>query len=486
MEEPAKKIRRLQAGAACENCRRRRSRCDGARPQCSNCHIRSMPCEYPTVQQSDVQPEPTSSISSAAAQRSTSISSRQQLRRRHTATRTHFSVVNDPITPGSLMERSESLSDNDFTTHDSQAQQIYFGISSTFDFTTNPCRKEIDAITTSYRQSRDWLNVIQRTPAPKTSRQMASTESYFEIPKRDLADSLVDAYFRQTHMLYPFIHEGDFRSEYESMWRRGTGKAERFAWFGVLNMVFAYSCQSYASTPTENALAVADPYVTRAKDIVLAHVLKASTLETVQTLLLICYYLQGVGELHECWNLAGLLTRTAQGLGLHVVPCIGKFSAVETELRKRAWGGCLILDRSLSLKFGRPPNLGAQNRDVDLPLEVDDQYIQNNTVTPRQPSGTLSMISFFVSNLRLSCIVSDVSTSLYLRDFDQYSTDTALDGTSQSGGARCNHVLSTVLLLDGQLDSFWEHVPHYLKHESTYLDIGGLEMHSQRVALKAE
>lgn len=315
---------------------------------------------------------------------------------------------------------------------------------------------------------------------------MASIESYFELPERNLADSLLDVYFHRTHKLYPFIHEGDFRAEYESMWRRGFGEHQRFPWFGVLNMVFAYGCESCASIPTENALAVAAPYVARAKRIVLAHVLKASTLETIQALLLICFYLQGTGELNECWNLAGLLTRTAQSLGLHVNPCAGKFLPIERELRKRAWAGCLVLDRSLSLKCGRPPSLGVEQLNVDLPLEIDDQYIRNDTVTPRQPSGTPPTISFFVSTLHLSYIVSDVSTNLYLRDFDQCSTDTTLYETSQSGAARCNHVLSTVLLLDGRLQSWWEHAPNHLKHGSTYLDRSWVELRSQRTALRAK
>ncbi|KAI8323687.1 hypothetical protein GQ54DRAFT_257797, partial [Martensiomyces pterosporus] len=31
---------------ACEVCRKRRSRCDGARPQCTSCQKRGLKCEY--------------------------------------------------------------------------------------------------------------------------------------------------------------------------------------------------------------------------------------------------------------------------------------------------------------------------------------------------------------------------------------------------------------------------------------------------------
>lgn len=414
------------------------------------------------------------------------MSTEQLVGRRYISGRSSLKFANDKTIPRSPIGSPNSLNGKVLTAHDSQTQQTYFGISSTLNFTTDPCLKEVDAITTSYKQSRDWLNVIRATTVRETSGDMASIESYFALPERDLADSLLDVYFRRTHKLYPFIHEGDFRAEYESMWRKDSGNDQRLPWFGVLNMVFAYGCESCASIPTDQALAVAAPYVSRAKGIVLSHALKASTLETIQALLLICCYLQGTGELNECWNIAGLLTRTAQGLGLHVNPCAGKFLPIERELRKRAWAACLVLDRSLSLQCGRPPSLGVQKPNVDLPSEIDDQYIRNDTVVPRQPSGTPSTISFFVSTLRLSYIVSDVSTNLYLRDFDQCISDTALYGTSQSAAARCNHVLSTVLLLDGQLQCWWEQVPHHLKHEPTYLDRSWLDLQSQRTALRAK
>ena len=414
-----------------------------------------------------------------------SASSKHSPKRKHISTKLDLITTNNRSTQGSLHESPQPSGGSDSTDHDRNKQQTYFGISSTFDFTANPCRKDVDAIRTSYKQSHDWLKLIPPTPERESVGRTAAIETYFELPERILADSLLDVYFRRTHKLYPFVHEGDFRAEYETIWRSDANRHQRLPWFAVVNMVFAYGVESCNPIQNEIALVVANLYVARAQNIILAHVLKASTLETIQALLLMCYYLQAVGELNECWNLAGLLTRTAQSLGLHVNASAERFLPIERELRKRAWAGCLVLDRSLSLACGRPPSLGVQNLSVDLPLAVDDQYIRNDITSPRQPSGTPSTISFFVSTIRLSCIVSEVSTTLYLRDFDQCSTDTALFGMPQSGVSRCNHVLGTVLLLDGQLQLWWDQVPDHLKYEPTGLDRSYPDMQSQRAALKA-
>ena len=378
------------------------------------------------------------------------------------------------------------MGDNILTAGDSENESVYFGVSSNFDFTVDPCRKDVDAIRTSYKLSKDWRNTIRSARERDRSSAIDAADSCFQLPERQLVDQLLDAYFRRTHKMLPFVHEGDLRAEYESVRQGNIDYLQRLPWYGVMNMVLAYGCESNALIPSDTALIAEAPFVERAKDIITAHVLTASTLETVQALLLICNYLQSKGELHESWNLAGLLFRSAQSLGLHVNPSAEQFKPVERELRKRAWAGCLVLDRWLSLSLGRPAGLGAHTHKLDLPLEVDDQYIRNDFKTVQQPSRVPAAISFFVSTIQLSSIVSDVSTKLYLHDFDQPGTEGACYDYHEILPPRCNHVLSTVLLLDGQLQSWWRSVPHHLKQDSKSPNTSCVDLQSQRIALKAK
>ncbi|KAL2851019.1 fungal-specific transcription factor domain-containing protein [Aspergillus pseudoustus] len=74
-------------------------------------------------------------------------------------------------------------------------------------------------------------------------------------------------------------------------------------------------------------------------------------------------------------------------IGLHINPEDNHtISPVEHEIRKRIWWGSFVLDRTLSMKFGRPPSIALLDAlDMDLPPEVDDQYITNFNQFPRQP-----------------------------------------------------------------------------------------------------
>ena len=153
------------------------------------------------------------------------------------------------------------------------------------------------------------ISLLDSTTGHDTSDIIGSLESCFELPDRMFADSLIDAYFSRMHRLYPFLHEGTFRAEYETMWDHPSPSRyhSRLSWFGVLNMVFAHGCEFCGTVPHQEVLSVAAPFVARSRNIILSHVFKSSTLETTQSLLLMCYYLQGTVELDECWNLVGLV-----------------------------------------------------------------------------------------------------------------------------------------------------------------------------------
>jgi hypothetical protein len=62
-------------------------------------------------------------------------------------------------------------------------------------------------------------------------------------------------------------------------------------------------------------------------------------------LLLMCQYLQSTHDPNECWAILAVAIRGAQSIGLHTTPRDG--SPLEKELKKRAWYGCVYLDRYL-------------------------------------------------------------------------------------------------------------------------------------------
>lgn len=281
-------------------------------------------------------------------------------------------------------------------------------------------------------------------------------------------------------MLYPFLHEGTFRARYDALWADDQPEPTP-AWMAIANLVFAYGHEFCAQQQQDNFAAQAAPFVSRAKRIVLSRVFARADLRLVQALLLLCHYLQGTLQLNECWNMVGLMVRSAVSIGLHLNRPAGVVSAVEREERRRSWWGCFVLDRMLSMKFGRPPSILFDSaKEVDLPLEVDDQYIADGLLVPRQPCGRPSRLSFFVSTVKLSEIVDSILSRMY--DAGSRSRTESGQGLWWSRSPEASTRLGNAVLLDGQLQAWWEAMPEHLRNEPELSD--GREFQRQRLVMR--
>ncbi len=69
----------------------------------------------------------------------------------------------------------------------------------------------------------------------------------------------------------------------------------------------------------------------------------------------------------QTWAIHGLAVKAALSLGLHSTDASRSFSPIEREMRKRTWYGCVILDRTLSMTFGRPAAIPDDYVTVDIP-----------------------------------------------------------------------------------------------------------------------
>ncbi|KAJ5820168.1 hypothetical protein N7474_005759 [Penicillium riverlandense] len=283
--------------------------------------------------------------------------------------------------------------------------------------------------------------------------------STFHLPDRHIADGIVDAYFERFHPIYPFLHEGIFRAEYEEMWSSLPDSPLRCSWYALLNIVFAHGCE-FCDLAPKRGLPHVRPFVDRSRETMLSHIHQQSNLEFVQVLLLMSHYLQGTLELNECWNLVGLMIRTAVSIGLQLNPDNLHLTATEREIRKRVWWGCFIIDQTLSMKLGRPRALQlADAENVPYPSLIDDQYIHDRSPVSRQPVGRPSSIAFFRHTIELSKIIEKVLSHLYAarRVRERYVAD-----PYESTIPEQHLILATVVRLDGELQAWWADVPVHL------------------------
>jgi hypothetical protein len=121
----------------------------------------------------------------------------------------------------------------------------------------------------------------------------------------------------------------------------GTATEDDPLFYCLLNLVLALGCQF--STLFESSIHSGDTFFNRAKTLLGFSIFDVGTLQVVQALLLMGSYLQSTNRPNRCWNVLGMGIRVAQGLGLHIER--GGGDLVERETRRRAWWGCVLMDR---------------------------------------------------------------------------------------------------------------------------------------------
>lgn len=144
------------------------------------------------------------------------------------------------------------------------------------------------------------------------------------LPDEQEVTLLVRRFFRETGMLFPYIHEGRFWDTYGSIMRSGRRSAgARSSWLGLLNMILAMAI----STAVEEGVTMKDRYsksevfFNRAKTLCLDQMLTGASVEAVQVMLLMTQYLQGTHRSIKTWSIHGLAVRGALQLGEFASTC---------------------------------------------------------------------------------------------------------------------------------------------------------------------
>ena len=175
-------------------------------------------------------------------------------------------------------------------------------------------------------------------------RFLLSDQSNCALPSKRLGDHLVECYFTYIHPVYPFLHEPSFRSEYENTWKPDVELS--FLWSTQLQMVFAlgtnFASYDEIGEPTREGLS--DKFYRIAKGLIADNLLEIGSLRMVQNLLLMSVHLHNTGRDNVCWNFTGLAIRVAQGIALHLEPTTEPDNFIESEVERRAWWGCYIMD----------------------------------------------------------------------------------------------------------------------------------------------
>jgi hypothetical protein len=102
------------------------------------------------------------------------------------------------------------------------------------------------------------------------------------LPPHSETVELIRAYFSNTGLLFPFIHEETFLATYEEMRGQNFRAKLRRTWLGLLNMILAMAvCTTgWAEDTAKYRAEQSDIYYRRAKELCKTQMLRGTTLET--------------------------------------------------------------------------------------------------------------------------------------------------------------------------------------------------------------
>ncbi|RDB23224.1 Transcriptional activator protein acu-15 [Hypsizygus marmoreus] len=425
-------LQRRRVWRACESCRRKKIKCDGCEPTCSQCSMSGSQCTWLQTKDraalsrhyvqelearllhmeslfSQIAPVleqigPTgNSLAPGASNGATPSGSNPT------------SAVPPAIRPASVRETSSEpatpvKAEDDFSESfgqlalDEYGHMRWIGGSSTMSLI-----QSFRALTSSPIHRISPMEEDPHAPGPSVNKLYFPASVFFgkvqalpgpeevEYPERDLADKLIEAYFSRFHFLMPVIDKPTFLRQYNTIMDNTKDHRLARSETAFLSLLFAvFACAAHL---------VQDPRLTtgeRTDDggmgmvyyeraLILQYISHANIqIAHVQCFILMSSFLCSINCLPQAWILIGQAVRTGQDLGLHRSPRRLLITSIEKETRRKVWWGVYSLDRMLALALGRPLGINDSDCDVEQPVEVDDEhlaeYFSGATMNQRQPS----------------------------------------------------------------------------------------------------
>ncbi|KAF2168893.1 hypothetical protein M409DRAFT_20907 [Zasmidium cellare ATCC 36951] len=226
-------------------------------------------------------------------------------------------------------------------------------------------------------------------------------------------DKIIDSFFTNTGYLFPYIHEGRFRSKLDSL--RGYPSRQRpRSWLGLLNIILAIAISADRSNGLDalQRSKKSQVYAQRALFHCKNRMMQGVNIETAHFLLLLGQYLQGTQKPSEAWTVSGLAVKVVLQLGLHTNAISIGLSAVDQEIRKRTWLACVSLDRTMSMTFGRPSSIPGSYVKVPTPLQYPESAPSESATAVTEQKDP-SNVSFFAATVKLYNVVFVILDRLY-------------------------------------------------------------------------
>ncbi|OAA59953.1 Fungal specific transcription factor [Cordyceps fumosorosea ARSEF 2679] len=471
---PGRRRKRLKVDVACDRCRSRKVKCDGARPACGNCSRKldlGDKCHYGAS--SIISPNTSGNAPSqpghdkerlnrnarpsvSAAPAPPPVPWQQPRAGIHP---THRPIAARPASTSSGLSQSRSSPRDVRTTHTVDSMTAvgdettteFFGSSSAGSFTAQIKAAVDSRLGHSPNSLPVGTHGTGNAQAPRLASRRRNNPKSVLLPTRRLADELMRTYWLYIDPLYPFLNRGEWQDRYNRLFAGQALDTDEAVFMASLNIVFALSTQLHEGQDAAVRNDTSQDYFQRAQDLVDVTIWDSGSLEVVQYLLITSQYLQSTNSPHQTWMVVGLVVRTAQSLGLHLPETsAAKSSASEKELYRKLWHGCVLMDRMVALTHGRPAMISAELAScVPLPTIAEE--------TTQIPDDSTD-VAFFVKSVELYEITQQLVERLY-------STPT---GRTQrmKPSQRAVSDLANIVQIDGDMSEWENSLPKQLQQHT--------------------
>ncbi|KAK9853007.1 uncharacterized protein MYU51_007555 [Penicillium brevicompactum] len=148
-------------------------------------------------------------------------------------------------------------------------------------------------------------------------------------------------------------------------------------------------------------------------------VVSQGSLRSLQALSLFALFSQLSGHCLTLTYLNGIMVRLAQSLGLHRHARRFKMGVGEIELRKRLWWSVYVLDRLTSILHGIPPLINDVDVDNDLPIDCHLHDLEASELShplPGERTGIFVFLQYVSLGRKLSRVLDLLYTTTQRRD----------------------------------------------------------------------
>ncbi|KAF7551079.1 hypothetical protein G7046_g7820 [Stylonectria norvegica] len=204
------------------------------------------------------------------------------------------------------------------------------------------------------------------------------------IPTRGLADQLVDIYFDTFEGAIRILHAPTFRAEYERYWQNPSAASDVFVM--QLQLVMAIGATMHDDLFALRTMAM--NWVHECQIWLLLPPEKSRmTIAGIQIMcmLTIAKATCAVGQ-DLTWVSTGALVRQAMYMGLHRDPKhLADMSVYRAEIRRRLWATILELNLQSSYDAGGPPLISPKHYDTQAPANLNDEQLSDEPDGSRAP-----------------------------------------------------------------------------------------------------